>query len=300
MTKPVFSLAVMKQALGSVASPFEFTMESVCGTPAGCPSSLAMVEICVDCVDSALAASQGGAGRVELCAALPEGGTTPSLGMIERVRENFTGRLMVIIRPRGHDFLFDANELLAMRSDITHCRKAGADGVVIGCLRTDGTVDRTACSRLLEMADGMDVTFHRAIDMSRDPLEALEDVMSLGIRRILTSGAAASAADGIELIRRMVLRAGNEAVIMPGGGLHSGNIDAVLNATGATEVHLSARRDIESGMTHRNPEVFMGTYTRGIEYQRRVTGADEVRRCVEILHRATTSAVANPDQNRTD
>lgn len=242
-----------------------------------------MLEICVDCVESARAAESGGADRVELCAALPEGGTTPSLGMIERVREAFTGRLMVIIRPRGHDFLFDADEMLAMRADILHCRNAGADGVVIGCLRADGTVDREACARLLEAAGGMDVTFHRAIDMTRDPIEALEVIMSLGIRRILTSGAAASAADGTGLIRRMVLRAGSEAAIMPGGGLGSGNLAAILQATGASEAHLSARRETASAMTHRNPNVFMGNFTRGIEYRRRLTCPDEVRRCAEIL-----------------
>lgn len=242
-----------------------------------------MLEICVDCVESARVAGLGGADRVELCAALPEGGTTPSLGMIERVRGVFTGRLMVIIRPRGHDFLFDADELLTMRSDIQHSRNAGADGVVIGCLRADGTVNREACARLLDAAAGMDVTFHRAIDMTRDPIAALEDVMSLGIRRILTSGAAASAADGTEVIRQMVLRAGNDAVIMPGGGLGSENLAAILQTTGAAEAHLSARRDIASGMTHRNPDVFMGNFTRGIEYQRRVTCANEVRRCAEIL-----------------
>ncbi len=245
-----------------------------------------MLEICVDCVESVRAAGWGGADRVELCSALPEGGTTPSAGMIETVREAFAGRLMVIIRPRGHDFLFDADELLAMRSDILHSRNAGADGVVIGCLRADGTVDRESCARLLEAAEGMDVTFHRAIDMTRDPIEALEDVMSLGIRRILTSGAAVSAAAGVGVIRRMVLRAGADAVIMPGGGLHAGNVTAVIHTTGATEIHLSARRDAASGMLHRNPEVFMGSFTRGIEYQRRVTCADEVRRCAEILGRS--------------
>jgi copper homeostasis protein len=242
-----------------------------------------MLEICVDCVESALAAGSGGADRIELCAALPEGGTTPSLGMIERVREAFSGRLMVIIRPRGHDFLFDADELAVMRSDILHSHRAGADGVVIGCLRADGTVDRETCARLLDAADGMDVTFHRAIDMTRDPIEALDDVMSFGIRRILTSGAAATAGEGKEMIRRMVLRAGSDAVIMPGGGLGSGNLAAILHATGASEAHLSARRDVAGKMTHRNPDVFMGNFTRGIEYDRRVTCADEVRRCAEIL-----------------
>lgn len=242
-----------------------------------------MLEICVDCVESTRAARLGGADRVELCAALPEGGTTPSLGMIERVREAFTGRLMVIIRPRGHDFLFDADEMAMMRSDIVHSRNAGADGVVIGCLCADATVDREACARLLDAAEGMDVTFHRAIDMTRDPIEALEDIMALGIRRILTSGAAASAELGAETIRRMMLRAGSDAVIMPGGGLGSGNLAAILQATGASEAHLSARHDIASGMIHRNPEVFMGNFTRGMEYDRRVTCADEVRRCAQIL-----------------
>lgn len=244
---------------------------------------LTMLEICVDCVESARAAELGGADRIELCAALPEGGTTPSLGIIERVREVFSSRLMVIIRPRGHDFLFDDDEMAIMRSDILHSRNAGADGVVIGCLCADGTVDREGCAQLLDAAEGMDVTFHRAIDMTRDPIEALDDIMSLGIRRILTSGAAVSAEIGTKLIRQMVLRAGSDAAIMPGGGLGSENLAAILHATAATEAHLSARHDIASGMIHRNPNVFMGNFTRGMEYDRRVTCADEVRRCAEIL-----------------
>lgn len=241
-----------------------------------------MLEICVDGLESARAAARGGAGRVELCAGLPEGGTTPSLGMVEAVREGFGGRLMVIIRPRGHDFLYDADEMRLMASDISHCRRAGADGVVIGCLRADGRVDREACARLLEAAEGMDVTFHRAIDMTVDPLEALEDVLALGIRRVLSSGAAVSAPAGVEMLRRMVLRAGGDAVVMPGGGLHAGNLGEVLRVSGAREAHLSARHDVASRMNHRNDEVFMGSFTRGSEYVRRVASEEEVRRCVAV------------------
>jgi copper homeostasis protein len=242
-----------------------------------------VLEICIDGVASARAAAAGGADRVELCAALPEGGTTPSAGMIRAVRELFPGKLMVIIRPRGHDFLYDDDEIGVMCEDIRVCHRLGVDGVVIGCLAADGRVDRDACGRLLDCAGSLDVTFHRALDMARDPQEALDEVMAMGIRRVLSSGAAADVVAGMPVLRSLIERAGDRCVVMPGGGVTPENLAGILDSTGAREVHLSARQPLASAMLFRNPDCFMGAFTRADEYTRRVTAAADVRRCAEIL-----------------
>jgi copper homeostasis protein len=149
-----------------------------------------MLEICIDSVASARAAAAGGAGRVELCTGLPEGGLTPSAGLLRAVRAVFPGKLMVLIRPRGGDFLYSDEETDLMQQDIETARSLGADGIAIGCLNPDGTVDKTRCRSLLEAATPLDVTFHRAFDMTRDLAEALDDILSMRIRRILTRAAA--------------------------------------------------------------------------------------------------------------
>src|SRR5690349_13848288 len=145
------------------------------------PRSSVVLEICADCLGSAQAAAAGGADRLELCANLPEGGTTPSAGLIRVVRTVFPGRLMILIRPRGYDFLYSEPEMDAMLHDIHAARTLGADGVVIGCLTPEGWVDKVRCRRLIGAAEGLDITFHRAFDMTQDLFQALEDVMELGI-----------------------------------------------------------------------------------------------------------------------
>lgn len=251
------------------------------------------LEICVESVASARAAARGGADRVELCANLPEGGTTPSLGMIRAVRRVFPGGLMALIRPRGSDFDYDEDELEVMVDDIRAARVAGADGVVIGCLAPDGTVDREKTSRLLDAAGDLDVTFHRAFDMSRDLTESLEAVAALGIRRILTSGGAADAPGGATVIRSLVRRAAGRVSLMPGGGLAPGNIAALLQATGVHEVHLSARGPVASRMLFRNEGCSMGEFTKGREYTRRQSDEALVRAAREAL--GPGDATSRPD-----
>lgn len=247
-----------------------------------------MLEICIDGVASARAAAAGGADRVELCANLPEGGTTPSAGMIREARAAFRGGLMVIIRPRGYDFLFSEDEVSVMLHDVRVARELGADGVVIGCLTADGRVDRESCGRLIEAAGKLDLTFHRAFDMSRDLPEALEDIASLGIRRLLTSGGAADAPSGLSVIQDLVKRAGNRLSIMPGGGVTEANLGDLVRATGVREVHLSARGEIQSGMTFRNERCGMGTFSNGREYQWREASEAKVR----VAKLALTEALA--------
>lgn len=247
-----------------------------------------MLEICIDGVASARAAAAGGADRVELCANLPEGGTTPSAGMIREVRAVFSGGLMVIIRPRGYDFLYSEDEMAVMLHDIRVSRELGADGVVIGCLSADGSVDRERCSRLLDAARGMDVTFHRAFDMTRDLEEALDDVAKLGIRRVLTSGGAADVPGGLARIAKLVQRAAGRVSIMPGGGVTESNVGEIVRATGVREIHLSARAEVQSGMKFRNEHCGMGTFSTGREYQWREASAVKVR----VAKEALTAALA--------
>lgn len=235
------------------------------------------LEICIDGVASARAAAAGGADRVELCANLPEGGTTPSAGMIAGVRRAFAGGLMVIIRPRGYDFLFSRDEIDVMLDDIRTARTLGADGVVIGCLRQDGTVDAETVTRLVEAAGPLDITFHRAFDMARDLPEAMEAIIRLGVGRILTSGGKADAPAGADVIGALVRQAAGRISLMPGGGLTPANLGEVVRRTGAHEVHLSARGPVASAMRFHNPGCAMGTFSGADEYSWRQTDAASVR-----------------------
>ena len=216
-------------------------------------------EICANSVASCVAAQEGGADRVELCAGIPEGGTTPSYGMIRNARESISIALNVIIRPRGGDFLYSESDIQEMIYDIQAAKQLGADGLVFGCLNPDGTVDMKAMSRLMEAAGDTPVTFHRAFDHTNDPLKALEDIISLGCVRILTSGCRPTALEGAELLSRLVEKAGGRIIIMPGCGVRENNIAEIARLSGAREFHFSARESVESGMIFRNPEVAMGS-----------------------------------------
>ncbi|QTN31161.1 copper homeostasis protein CutC [Akkermansiaceae bacterium] len=253
-----------------------------------------MLEICIDGIESAHAAEQGGADRVELCANLPEGGTTPSAGMIRAVRNVFPGGLMVIIRPRGYDFLYSADEMRAMLHDIHIARLEGADGIVLGCLMADGRVDVERCRELIAAAGGMDITFHRAFDMSRDLEEALEDIIGLGIRRILTSGGMADVPQGVPRIAQLMAKAAGRISLMPGGGVTEENIPEIIKATGVREIHLSARHGVRSGMTHFNHGCHMGSFSMANEYEWREASAEKIRLAKQGLTQALAYASSAP------
>ncbi|MBQ9560480.1 MAG: copper homeostasis protein CutC [Bacteroidaceae bacterium] len=202
-------------------------------------------EICANGVESCLAAQEGGADRVELCAAIPEGGTTPSFGEIRQARSLLTHtRLHVIIRPRGGNFVYSAAELERMEADIEMCRQLGADGVVFGCLTPEGEVDRAACQRLITAAQGMSVTFHRAFDRVKNPFAAMEDIISLGFNRILTSGQQPTAERGIPLLRELQERALGRITLLAGSGVNESNIARIQRETGIREFHFSAREAV--------------------------------------------------------
>ena len=225
-------------------------------------------EICVDSVAGVRAATAAGADRVELCADLFEGGITPSLGMIRRARTVAGIGLHVIIRPRGGDFVFDDDETAAMLDDVAAARAEGADGVVVGALLPDGRIDETRTRALMAAAGPLAVTFHRAFDMTPDPVAALETLVGLGIERVLTSGQDATALEGLPLIADLVRRAGNRIVVMPGGGITERNIARIVEGARPKEIHVGALRAIESPATLRREHVFMGGELRAPEFAR--------------------------------
>lgn len=224
-------------------------------------SSKIIIEVCAGSVESAIAASKGGANRIELCCALPEGGLTPSQAMIEYVIANLNFKTFVLIRPRSGDFSYSRAEFEVMKSDIFAAKAKGAHGIVTGMLNTDGSIDTCRMKEVVEMANPMKVTFHRAFDLAKDPYEALEIIIALGCDRILTSGMAGTALQGVELISGLVKQAGSRIVIMPGSGINASNLEEIYLKTGAHEFHLSATSATQSRMVFRKQGVKMGNGT---------------------------------------
>lgn len=239
-------------------------------------------EICANSAESCVAAQAGGAHRVELCASMPEGGTTPSFGEIRLARKLIDIRLHVIIRPRGGDFLYTPLELDIMEEDIHMARQAGADGVVFGCLTPEGDLDMPAMRRLMKISEGMSVTFHRAFDYVRSPKQVLEQLIDLGVNRVLTSGQQPTAMQGASLLAELVRQAAGRIVIMPGCGVNEWNIAELAACTGASEFHFSARELKESKMLLRNPALSMGSSDQD-EYAHPVTTAERVRHTIQAL-----------------
>jgi copper homeostasis protein len=207
-----------------------------------------MLEIAVFNIESAIAAAAAGADRLELCENPQEGGTTPSYGTLKLVKEKIRIPVFPIIRPRGGDFLYSAAEFEVMKQDIRLCKELGFEGVVIGLLLADGQIDIARTAELVELAYPMDTSFHRAFDRCADAFKGLEDVISAGCTRILTSGQVPNATDGKELIRQLVSKAGDRIIIMPGSGVRSSNIRELADYTGAKELHSSARINSKSAM----------------------------------------------------
>lgn len=196
----------------------------------------------MDSVESALAAERGGARRLELCDALFDGGTTPSAGMIAACRDRVSIPVFVIIRPRGGGFVYSEPELDVMRRDVAAAGELGADGVVIGVLRRDGAIDEQQTQSLVDAAGDLPVTFHRAFDFVPDPGEAMETIISAGITRILTSGGAPTAREGVATLASLVRQAGDRLVVMAGGGVREENVKAIVDGSGVHEVHVRLTR----------------------------------------------------------
>jgi copper homeostasis protein len=240
-----------------------------------------IIEICANSAQSVVEAEAGGARRVELCAAIPEGGTTPSYGEI-RTAQALTSSIdiNVIIRPRGGDFLYTQAEVQAMLYDIEMARRLGVHGVVFGCLTAKGDIDTALITRLIEAARPLSVTCHRAFDVCRSPFEALEQLIATGCDRILTSGQQPDAVRGIPMIAQLVRIAAGRIIIMPGCGVRESNIERIERETGATEFHTSARSLLPSRMTYRNEQVPMGSSAALSEFEIPQTDRRKVAACV--------------------
>lgn len=236
-----------------------------------------LMEVCVDSVESAVNAERGGAGRLELCSSLLEGGLTPSVGLLQVVKQYVKIPIYAMIRPRSGDFLYSDLEVEVMRKDIELMKSHGADGLVLGALTEDGRVDAELCMELLAAARPLPVTFHRAFDMVHDPTIALETLVSLGFQRVLTSGCDSSALEGLPLIKRLIDQAKGRITIMPGGGITERNLQRILEGSGAQEFHCSARSSRDSAMKFRNTCVTMGAVFSAPEYGLKVADVSKVR-----------------------
>ncbi len=241
------------------------------------------LEICANSVESVKEASKGGADRVELSDNLYEGGTTPSAGTLIQAKKRSAIPVFVILRPRGGDFCYNDEEVEVMLRDIEMAKNLGADGMVLGCLNPDGTVDRETCLRLIEACGDMPITFHRAFDMTRDPLEALEAIKYLGVSRLLTSGQKNKAIDGADLIAELHKQSDGALKIMAGSGINENNINELAQKTKIPAFHTSLSDFVESKMEFRQKEVSMGGLAEIPEYTRKITSANRVRKVIEVL-----------------
>ena len=243
-----------------------------------------LIEGCVDSHASAVAACRGGADRLELCANLAIGGTTPSPALFRQVRRDCPIPINVLIRPRFGDFLYSETELEEMAETIRQFRRLGADGVVLGALMPEGAVDEPVMSRLISSAGDLSVTLHRAFDMTRDPLEALEAAIRLGCRTILTSGQAQNALAGADTLKAVLTQAAGRIDIMAGSGVRRDNIWEIHRRTGVRVFHTTGRSGpVDSGMTYRKASVSMGLPSLS-EYEIWRTDEEEFRACAEIVH----------------
>lgn len=239
-------------------------------------------ELCSYSLEACRTAARLGIDRVELCASPADGGITPSMGMMTEACAILGIEVSVMIRPRGGDFLYSDEEFRTMLHDIDHARRAGATGVVFGILTAEGKVDIERTRLLVEAAQGMETTFHRAIDMTQDYPQAVEDVISTGCTRILTSGGYDKAVEGIDNIVQAVTIASRRIEIMAGSGVVASNA-LQLTQTGVDALHFSAKKMIPGRMLYRNPRISMGGTTAIDEYALRVVDEEEARSIVKLI-----------------
>ncbi len=243
-----------------------------------------LLEACVNSALSAMEAQKGGADRVELCENMSDGGCTPSAGAIRLARERLSIGLFVMIRPRGADFLYSEDEFLIMKQDIRVAKELGADGVVFGILNPDGTLDARRMGELVELARPMGITCHRAFDMTRDPFEAIDTLIGLGIDRVLTSGQNDNALYGAPMIRRLIQHGNGRIIVMPGHGIKVHNLGEAVKLTGAKEFHMYLTNQVPSSLQFSREDVKMGTPDRS-EYDYTLVDWERVKKAKEILNK---------------
>ena len=241
------------------------------------------LEICVDTLASVQACARAGADRIELCAGLVEGGTTPSLGLLRAARRMFPGKIMVMLRPRAGDFVYSDAEFALMLDEIDFLRQHGADGIVSGLLTPDAAIDADRLKIIVERAAGLDLTFHRAFDVSRDLAESLEALIALGVPRVLTSGGHPDVRSGLDALTRLAKQAAGRILLLPGGGVTAEFIPEIIRRTGVTEIHLSARVAVPSPMRYRRPDIPMGAACVPGEYERKTASEILIRTAHQAL-----------------
>lgn len=241
-----------------------------------------ILEVCAGDYQSAQEAALNGAKRIELCAALEVGGLTPSMSTLRQVKSTFSIEAYVLIRHRSGDFLYTEDEKKIMLSEISEAVEAGADGVVVGALKSDGSIDVDFLRKAITAARSHPVTFHRAFDVCCHPMESLETLVQCGCTRVLTSGCAVSAEKGVELIKRMVDTYGDRIIVMPGCGVTADNVQRIVKETHVSEVHSSCTSTIGSKMEFRADEVKMGASDVN-EYVRKVTDGQKVKAILAAL-----------------
>lgn len=251
-------------------------------------STSVLVEACVDAIDAAIEAEQGGASRIELCGELLQGGVTPSAGLIDIACERLTIPVFVLVRPRTGDFLYTADEVNVMLRDIEMLKPLGVGGVVIGALTADGDVDVATTRTLTDAARPMQVTFHRAFDFARDQDAALEALFDTGVDRVLTSGGAATALEGALTLARLRKRAGDRLTVLAGGKISASNVGEIVHVSGVREVHVRAALPLPSAMRFRQNTASLSRVAPPGEYERSATRADEMARVVASLREVTT------------
>lgn len=246
-----------------------------------------ILEACVDSVESAVIATGSGADRLELCANLMIGGTTPTLATFNRVRERCTNIINVLIRPRFGDFCYTEDEFEIIREEIRQFKKAGANGVVVGILKPDGNLNISQMQELVAEAGDMTVTLHRAFDVCKDPFRTLEEAVNLGIDTILTSGQANSCVAGKKCLTELVRLAGDRIEILAGSGVKSENIEELHKETGVKSFHMSGKVVLDSVMIFRKNEVHMGLDSLS-EYDIWRTSESSIRNAVKIIEKLKT------------
>jgi len=242
-----------------------------------------LLEICCGSIDDAIEAEKGGADRVELCSALFLGGLTPSVGTIQEAKRRLKIPAMVMVRPRAGGFAYSEAEMVSMERDVEAAVENGADGVVFGILQADGRIDISRCRRIRQLIGKRQAVFHRAFDVTPDPFEAVEQLVELGITRVLTSGQKDSVPEGVELIRKLIERAADRIEILPGGGIQLWNVQEMIVRTGCRQVHMTASGVVVDSSTQRRPGITFGGALYPPEDRFQITDAELVRQLSAML-----------------
>ena len=242
-----------------------------------------LIEICLESVESVIAAEKGGADRVELCSDLFEGGVTPTIGTVKTALKKSNIKINVMIRPRGGDFCYSDEEFEVMLEDVRALKDTGINGIVFGILTPEGDVDIVRSKELIELARPLPVTFHRAFDMTRDPYKSLEDLINLGVDRVLTSGQEATVPEGADLLEELVKIAGDRIIVMPGCGITERNFPKLQEKIKAKEYHIYLPKEISSKMVYHPGHIYMGGLLRQSEFTITHTSSQRVSQVMGLL-----------------